>query len=308
MRVATIDIGTNSVLLLVAESSAAGLGVVFERATLTRLGQGVDRSRRLRSDAVERTLACLEEYAALIANADTSHLDVVGTSAMRDADGGNEFVDRVEQILGTRPRVISGDEEAALTFEGAASGLDIEGECLVFDVGGGSTEVIFGRLDGRGACIQHGKSLDVGSVRLTERHIRSDPPTAAELEAVAEDVRRALSQIGNAPSTDRLIGVAGTLTTLAAIHHQLSTYDSAVVHGAELTAAEVHELGERLARMSHDERVEVPGLEPQRADVIVAGTTIVTETMRWCSAKSVVVSDRGVRWGVAQRLAAKKMP
>ena len=197
MRVAAIDIGTNTVLLLVAEQGHGGaLVAVEERATITRLGEGVDRTRALLPAAVARTNACLTEYAGVIAKAGATKIAVVGTSAMRDAAGGEAIRDHVARVLGVPARVISGDEEARLTFAGAVSGLALGAEggapIAVFDIGGGSTEVVAGTLDASGApgAIDYAESFDVGSVRLTERHVRSDPPAASLPAAPPRHVAR----------------------------------------------------------------------------------------------------------------------
>jgi len=178
MRVASIDIGTNCVLLLIAEARGGALVPLLERATITRLGQGVDKNRRLLPEATERTLRCLSEYAGVLGEFAVDRLDAVGTSAMRDAEGGDEFVTRATALLGRAPRVIDGNEEARLTFAGALSGLEVEGDVTVFDIGGGSTEIIVGSSTSGVGTIGTAVSLDIGSVRLFERHLRHDPPTA----------------------------------------------------------------------------------------------------------------------------------
>jgi exopolyphosphatase/guanosine-5'-triphosphate,3'-diphosphate pyrophosphatase len=306
MRVATIDIGTNSTLLLVAEARGADLVPVLERARITRLGRGVDRSRALHPDAVEETLACLADYAAEIRAAGATRVAAVGTSAMRDAQGGEAFRARAAEILGVEPRVISGDEEADLTFAGALSGLGLSGPVLVFDLGGGSTEVILGEAGARETAAR-AVSLDVGSVRMTERHVKADPPRAEELEAVRREARAALDGLGAAwasASGARVVGVAGTVTTLAAYVLGVVPYDAARVHGARLDAAAVARATAELGRMPLAERRAIPAVDPRRADVIVAGAAIVEAVLAWASADELVVSDRGVRWGLARRLAA----
>lgn len=299
-RVAAIDIGTNSVLLLIAEVRGAAIEPVLERATITRLGQGVDETRTLAPEAVERTLACLSTYAEDVRAHAPDALLVVGTSAMRDAQGGASFRQRAGQILGVEPRVASGDEEAELTFLGALAGLPARGDVLVFDVGGGSTEIIAGDA-ARGP--RDKISLDIGSVRLTERHVRSDPPTSGELERVREDVRRALATVPFQPA-GHVVGVAGTVTTIAAFAKNIVPYDGALVHGAELSAAEVARAGIDLGKLTLEERTRIAAIDPKRADVIVAGTLLVDELLRFCSAASMTVSDRGVRWGLVVRALA----
>jgi exopolyphosphatase/guanosine-5'-triphosphate,3'-diphosphate pyrophosphatase len=308
-RVAAIDIGTNSVLLLVAEPRGDDLVAIAEEATITRLGADVDRTRRLGEPAIARTLACLERYARHIAAHGAARVDVVGTSAMRDAAGGEAFRDRAEAILGVRPRVVSGDEEAQLTFDGALVGIaPPPGDVIVFDVGGGSTEVILGR----GGAPVAARSLDVGSVRLTERHLRADPPTEAEIAAVRSDVRGALASLPRpiaeaaAGRGATLVGVAGTVTSLAALEGGVAPYDAARIHGAKLGQPALGRLVTMLAATPVAERRSLPGLSPGRADVIVAGALICEEVAAWAGAREIVVSDRGVRWGLARRLASTK--
>ena len=291
---------------MVAARGVAGPEPLLERATITRLGEGVDKTRRLAPVAIERNLDCLRAYAADLRQHGAPPLDVVGTSALRDAEGAQAFLDEAERILGVRPRVIAGDEEAALTFRGALSGLALSGELLVFDVGGGSTELITGNAEAR-ARLQSRVSLDIGSVRLFERHVRSDPPLPAELQAIEADVARELA--GAAPLAHRasagritLVGVAGTVTTLKALELGLERYDAARVHGAALTLSAVERLCAKLASLSLAQRQQLPGLEPKRADVIVAGAIIVRDLLRRSGAPEMVVSDRGVRFGLLEQL------
>ena len=312
-RVAAIDIGTNSVLLLIAELRAGVLEPVLERATITRLGEDVDARRALSPEAARRTLACLEAYAREIEGQGVTRLAAVGTSALRDAAGGSEFLDAAERLLGVRPRVISGSEEAELTFHGALSGLDVAGAVCVFDIGGGSTEIIGGTAKQRSegasggslepAKVERAISLDIGSVRLFERHVRHDPPLAEEMSRIEVDIERALATVGEADPNAVLVGVAGTVTTLVAIALGLTSYDSARVHGFTLSRSSADALAERLAAQSLAERLELPGLEPKRADVIVVGAAIARRVLDWSGRAELVVSDRGVRWGLAERLA-----
>lgn len=306
-RVAAIDIGTNSVLLLVASGSAESLVPELERATITRLGEGVDRTRKLDPKAVERTLACLAEYARELSARDIDALEVVGTSAMRDAAGGSEFTDAAQALLGVRPRTIDGLEEAALTFAGSLSGLALRGAVSVFDVGGGSTEIIEGDVESRDAP-NNAVSLDIGSVRLFERHVRRDPASAAERALVVDDIQRALATTKRPSGASTLVGVAGTVTTLAAIELGLDDYDSARVHGHTLSLDSVSALADRLATLTLGERRALPGLEPKRADVIVVGAEIVRQVMLWSAKAELIVSDRGVRWGLAERLVKREKP
>ena len=311
MRVATIDIGTNSVLLLVAERRDGAIVPVIERATITRLGRGVDRTRVLEPAAIESTLACLGAYADEIRGAGVERVDVVGTSAMRDARGGEDFRDRAAALLGVAPRIISGHEEAELTFAGALSGLEIEGPALVFDLGGGSTELIRGEVRAGCATLASALSLDVGSVRLTERCLASDPPREDELAEVRRTTRAlldaALIELGalGLDQGAQLVGVAGTVTTLAAFALDVAPYDPRRIHGARLGAEAIARAARELAALTVAQRRALPTIEPKRADVIVAGAVITDEILAWSrpfTRGDLLVSDRGVRWGLAARL------
>ncbi len=300
MRVGTIDIGTNTVLLLVAEGPAGKLVAVEEHATITRLGQGVDRTRRLAPEAIERTRACLERYAAILEAAKVDAMDIVGTSAMRDAEGGAVIVDACRELFGVPARVLSGDEEADVTFRGALSGVEgLGGDVCVFDIGGGSTEIVFGVP---GEKPRYAKSFDLGSVRLTERVGPSDPPSSADLASLETLAVRLLEGAPRAPGSATAVGIAGTMTTLTAVHLGLEAYDSSRVHGATLSLSALEAVVAKLGAMPLVERTRVAGLEPQRADVIVAGGIVALAVLRALGKDSVRISDRGVRWGLADRL------
>jgi exopolyphosphatase/guanosine-5'-triphosphate,3'-diphosphate pyrophosphatase len=313
LRVATIDIGTNTVLLLIAEVATDGrLVPIVDRSEITRLGQGVDRARSLAPEAIERTLECLSRYASAIAESGATRLRVVGTSAMRDAGGKgdkkNDFIERATKILGTAPRVVSGDEEASLAFAGGLLDLGLEGDVTAFDVGGGSTELIRGTAGGPQAApsntteVHHRTSLDVGSVRLFERHVRSDPPSSMEMAVVRAFVLDQLLGVPPPPPGRPLVGMAGTVTTLAAVARGIDPYDPAKVHGMRLRASELAAVGRRLTELPLAERKSVTGLEPKRADVIPVGAAIVEAVLGWARADELIVSDRGVRWGLALEL------
>jgi len=299
-RVAAIDIGTNTVLLLVAEETGTAgtqrVRPVLERATITRLGQGVDASGELAADAIARTRVCLETYAREISGAGAERVAIVGTSAMRDARGGAELRASIATMFGVEARVLTGDEEAHLTFAGAVGGLALPAgdEVAVFDVGGGSTEIVIGAVRGGGAP-SFARSFDIGSVRLTERH--GERMTEIESAVLAE-----LRGLPALPSAHPPIGVAGTMTTLAAVSLGLAPYDGARVHGHVMPADEVRRVVRELAEMDIEARRRVPGMEPARADVIVAGGVIVQTLLALWHSDSVVVSDRGVRWGLVQLL------
>jgi exopolyphosphatase/guanosine-5'-triphosphate,3'-diphosphate pyrophosphatase len=309
MRVATIDIGTNTLLLLIAERRAGGfLTAVAERATITRLGEGVDRTRYLSAAAVSRAVRCLEDYAKLVHELDVERVSVVGTSAMRDAAGGEEIQRRVHALFGVDPQILTGEEEARLTFRGAVSGLPIEKatELAVFDIGGGSTEVVIGHIEEGSPQIAFSASYDVGSVRLTERFVAHDPPAETECDALLRAGRSAFahvpalrlpSSIENAP-----IGVAGTMTTLAAVSLGMTPYDAARVHGHALPVLALRQVVTQLASMDLESRKRVPGMEPKRADVVVAGGLLALALLDHWQAAATRISDRGVRWGLAEEL------
>ncbi len=304
MRVAAIDIGTNTLLLLIAESITGrpdDLVPRVEFARIVRLGEGVDRTRVFKQEAIARTLAALEEATALIRSHAVTNIAVVGTSAMRDASGAEPILAFVRSQLGADVRVISGDEEARLTFDGALSGLQIRGSVAVFDIGGGSTEIVYGEVTTAGTTIVYGKSYDIGSVRLTERFIAHDPPQADERANVEQAIEAALK---DAPhhQADVVIGIAGTITTLAAVSLEMSSYDASRIHGYLMSTETLRHVTHRLSQMPFETRSAVRGLEPKRADVIVAGGLIAQGVMRHLQTAALRVSDRGVRWGLARAI------
>jgi exopolyphosphatase / guanosine-5'-triphosphate,3'-diphosphate pyrophosphatase len=308
MRVAAIDVGTNTVLLLVAEARGQGAVPVAERAEITRLGRGVDATGRLDPAAIAETVRVLADYAAEARRLGATDIDCVATSAARDAANGEQFFEAVRAAAGLTPRIISGGEEARLVWASAwrdfGGGAGAEG-LAVLDVGGGSTEFTFG--DGpapKGRC-----SLQVGAVRLTERHVAADPIDASTLATLRSAARAALQPLagmgGGGRCGGRLVGVAGTVTTLAAVEQALPRYDGERVHGSSLARAQIEGLVERLAALPLAERARLPGMEPKRADVIVAGAVVVAEAMALTGFEHLTVSDRGVRWGlIHERLAA----
>jgi exopolyphosphatase/guanosine-5'-triphosphate,3'-diphosphate pyrophosphatase len=275
---------------------------LLELAAITRLGRGVDRTGVLEPAAIERTLACIERYATALREHRVEHLDAVGTSALRDAANAEDFVGPAEKMLGARPRVVTGVEEASLTFEGALSGLSVDGQVAVVDIGGGSTEFVLRRVGNALESETVGVSVDVGSVRLTERHCSQDPPSAAELDALGRDVSRALAVAPTAAEADHLVAVAGTATTLAALELGLTRYDPASVHGFALSRTALASWVQRLASLPLDQRRLQPGLEPARADVIVAGAVLLLAIVDRAGKRVCTVSDRGVRWGLIERL------
>jgi exopolyphosphatase/guanosine-5'-triphosphate,3'-diphosphate pyrophosphatase len=306
MRVAVVDIGTNSTRLLIADVETDGEVVELERRTsVTRLGAGVDAGGRLAQDAIARVVATLDEYGELIdGHAAGDRASAVLTSAVRDASNGPEFEAAVARRYRLDARTLTGDEEAQATFRGATNGRDqnADGETLVVDVGGGSTELVTGSA----GSVSFHVSTQLGVVRQTERHLRSDPPAAAELEALVMDARETMAAA--VPTAVRrsardCIAVAGTPTSLAAIAQQLEPYDRSRVEGYRLTTDEARAILDRLAALPLAERREVAGLHPDRAPTIVAGAIILLEALRCFDLSSFEVSERDILHGVALEMA-----
>jgi len=302
-RVAAIDVGTNTVLLLVAERRGGRLEPLAERAEITRLGRGVDATGRLDPAAIRETAEVLARFAGEARALGVAEIACVATSAARDAANGAEFFAAARAAAGLVPEVISGDEEARLVWASAWRDFGGAGPLAVLDVGGGSTEF----TAGDGPAPRARTSLQVGAVRLTERHVRTDPPGPDDLAALRAAARAALAPIGPLAAGlrgARLVGVAGTVTTLAAVEQALPVYDAARVHGSALTLGQIDALAARLSALPVAARAALPGMEPKRADVIVAGAVVVAEAMRAAGFDRLTVSDRGVRWGlVYDRLA-----
>jgi len=302
VNLATVDIGTNSVLLLVAERApSGGLRALEERCIITRLGGGVDRRGRLDPVAIERTLEALRGCRAIMDELGVTARAAVGTSALRDAGDAAAFLAPAEALLGCPVEVVSGRREAALVLRGVRGGLGagLPAEAVIFDVGGGSTELIRCRAGE----VEELISLEIGAVRLTERHLRADPPGPEEVAALERAVGAALAGLPPAPlPTGGVVGIAGTVTTLAAVHQALERYDTERVNGSTLGAAEVQALARRFAALPLAARRRMTGLEPARADVILAGTLIVVALLIHLAADAMTVCDRGVRWGLLREL------
>ncbi|MFF1420276.1 exopolyphosphatase [Streptomyces sp. NPDC058280] len=307
-RVAAIDCGTNSIRLLVADAhpDTGELTDLDRRMTIVRLGQGVDRTGRLAPEALERTFAACREYAAVIKWLGAERIRFVATSASRDAENRDEFVRGVLDILGVEPEVITGDQEAAFSFTGATKELPGEDSCLVVDIGGGSTEFVVGEDRVRAA-----RSVDIGCVRLTERHlvrdgVVSDPPTPAQIAAIRADIEAALDLAEETvplrePRT--LVGLAGSVTTVAGIALGLDAYDSAAIHHSRISFEQVEEITGRLLTATHDERSAIPVLHPGRVDVIGAGALVLLAIMERTGAREVVVSEHDILDGIAWKTA-----
>jgi exopolyphosphatase / guanosine-5'-triphosphate,3'-diphosphate pyrophosphatase len=302
MRIAVVDVGTNTTRLYVAEIEDGQVARELTRVSrVTRLGAGVDASGRLAADALAREYTVLDEYHQLIEATAPDKAIAVMTSAVRDAANGKQFADDVAGRFGLDVNVISGDEEAQLTYLGATDQLSADPDgaaTLVFDIGGGSTELVIGH----GERVDFHVSTQVGVVRHADRHVSSDPPTTEELEALAKDIRALLDEAVPAQFRShpgRALGVAGTPTSLAAIAQALDPYDSERVHGYRLTAQERDAIFERLRTIPLAQRKQVKGLHPDRAIAILPGIVILTEIMRLFELDAIEVSEHDILRGAA---------
>ena len=326
-RVAAIDCGTNSIRLLIADidpkptddpkrsrgsldrsgQPASPLTDLVRAMRIVRLGEGVDRTGRLSQAALDRTIGALREYAELIAEAKPEAIRMVATSATRDAANSQEFTDRVVEVLGVAPEVISGDEEAWLSFTGATRELAADETTppyLVTDIGGGSTEFILGGPEGVAA----ERSVNIGCVRLTERHLHADPPLRQEVADSTGDIDDTLDLVAAAVQPEKartFVGLAGSVTTVAAISLGLGSYDAARIHHSRIGAARVHEISGELLAMTRAERAAIPGMHPGRVDVIGAGALILDRIMTRFGFAEVLVSEHdildGIAWSVVSR-------
>jgi exopolyphosphatase/guanosine-5'-triphosphate,3'-diphosphate pyrophosphatase len=297
-RVAAIDCGTNSIRLLVTDVSDGVAEELVREMRIVRLGQGVDATGRLAPDAIERTLAATRDYAETIASLKADRVRFCATSAARDASNAEDFAAAVEAIVGVRPEILTGVEEAQASFVGATRGLGSAGDVLVIDIGGGSTELVAGREEGVG----WSTSVNVGSVRMTERFLPTDPPTAGEIEACAGHLRDVFGDpIAALSPIPTLVGVAGTITTVAAHALDLPTYDRAAIHGAHLTIDETRAACLSLVGMSIAERRALPFMHPGRADVIGGGALVLDAVLASLSlaTNELIVSEHDILDGIA---------
>jgi exopolyphosphatase/guanosine-5'-triphosphate,3'-diphosphate pyrophosphatase len=305
-RVAAVDMGTNSTRLLVADVDGPGreakLVTLDRRTQITRLGQGVDRDRTLHPDAIERTLGALREYRGVIDELGAERVRATATSAARDAGNRDDLFDPVEQILGIRPELLVGEEEARLEFVGATAGLTEPGPYLVVDVGGGSTEFIVGTEDPEALT-----SIDVGCVRLTEQFLHSDPPSAEELSVAVSVVRDHLTDVDRAVTgaahAKTLIGTAGTVWTMGAIELGVDASESERIHHFRLSRVAAEEIFRTLATEPISRRKHNPGLEPGRVDVIVGGVIVVVSVMRHWGFDEMLISEADILDGLARSIA-----
>jgi exopolyphosphatase/guanosine-5'-triphosphate,3'-diphosphate pyrophosphatase len=297
-RVAAVDLGTNSTRLLVADVEGDRLEEVTRRLTITRLGEGVDERRRLLPVPVARVRNCLAEYRRELEELGAERTLAIATSAVRDAENGEAFLGEIEWGYGFTTRLLTGEEEATMMIRGVTAGRTPLDDVLVVDIGGGSTELVLAR-DG---AVASATSLDVGCVRITERFLGSDPPTPPELAAAGAYVRSLLPEL----DVSSAIGVAGTVTTVATLDLGDAEYDPARTHGHRVSLASVETQLERLAALTNAERLEVPGIEPGRAPVIVAGLVVLREVMTAYRLTEIEVSERDVLHGAA--FAAAELP
>ncbi|MGR3870425.1 Ppx/GppA phosphatase family protein [Streptomyces graminifolii] len=311
-RVAAVDCGTNSIRLLVADvDPATGRLVDLDRRmTIVRLGQGVDKTGRLAPEALERTFAACRDYAAIIKELGAERLRFVATSASRDASNRDDFVRGVLDILGVEPEVVTGDEEAELSFTGATRELtgrdDLATPYLVVDIGGGSTEFVVGD-----DAVRAGRSVNIGCVRMTERHLVrdgkvTDPPTPDQITAMRADIEAALDLAeATVPLREArtLVGLAGSVTTVSAIAQNLPAYDTEAIHHSRVSYDRVREITESLLRSTHAERAAIPSMHPGRVDVIGAGALVLLSIMERVGASEVVVSEHDILDGIAFKAA-----
>lgn len=301
MRVAAIDCGTNSIRLLIADVQGSSVRDVTRVMTVVRLGEGVDVTGRLSPTALARTWDAVADYAAQIAAAGVQRVRMVATSASRDAANADEFVAGVVARLGQAPEVISGDEEARLSFHGARSVLDVPGEVLVVDIGGGSTEFVVGDVD-----VAFATSVDIGCVRMTERHLRDDPPAPDQIRAATGDIDAAVAAAANAThfeQVDHFIGLAGSVTTVAALAMGLPAYDSTRIHGARIAADDVHAVTRRMLAATRAQRAAEPVMHPGRVDVIAGGALVLDRILAIGGFGEVIVSEHDILDGIALGLA-----
>jgi exopolyphosphatase / guanosine-5'-triphosphate,3'-diphosphate pyrophosphatase len=298
VRVAVVDMGTNSTRLLVADVEDSRVEEIERRSTVTRLGRGVDTTGHLATEAIDDVANAVGEYIGIYEPLEPDVVLVLATSAVRDADNSGAFIAELRERFALDARILTGDEEARLTYLGAVAGREAADDTLVVDIGGGSTELVLGS----GHEVTFHTSLQVGTVRHTERHIRNDPPTGSELEALAEDVRkRIFAELAAAEFFDIGIGiaVAGTPTSLAAIEQELDPYDPEKVHGYVLTLDGIQRMYSMLSGKTLEERLKVTGLHPGRAPTIVAGVVILIQVMRAFGLQRIEVSEHDILHGAA---------
>ena len=302
MRVAAIDCGTNSIRLLIADIEGDSFREVLRTMEIVRLGQGVDQTGEFHPDAIARTLAAVDLFAAEIAKRGVQAIRFCATSATRDATNRHLFVDGVRERLGIEPEVISGEEEAALSFAGAIQELHpSDGPFLVVDIGGGSTEFVFGTEK-----VEYAKSVNIGCVRMTERHFTNDPATTQQIESARTDIQNAIAvaaEVVPITKAKTLIAVAGTATTVAAAALNLPNYDRYAIHLSRISSEKVLETAQMFLTSTRDERLSLGYMHPGRVDVIPAGSLVLAEIMKATGASEFVASESDILDGIARSLA-----
>ena len=302
MRVAAIDCGTNSIRLLIADIDGSNFREIYRTMEIVRLGQGVDQNKAFHPDAIARTLAAVDLFAQEISKRGVEHIRFCATSATRDATNRELFIDGVKERLGVEPEVISGEEEARLSFIGATKEFaQSDAPFLVVDIGGCSTEFVYGNSD-----VEFAKSVNIGCVRMTERNIHSDPPKTEEIENARRDIQEAIAVAASVvPITQAktLIAVAGTATSVAASALNLEIYDRQLIHLSRVSAEQTHHAAITFAAMNAEERSHVGFLHPGRADVFAAGSLVLSEIMKATGAKEFVASEADILDGIAWSLA-----
>jgi exopolyphosphatase/guanosine-5'-triphosphate,3'-diphosphate pyrophosphatase len=298
MRVAAIDCGTNSIRLLIADVQSDNFREVVREMEIVRLGQGVDQTGEFHPDAIARTLSAVDKFAAEIIRRGVEKIRFCATSATRDAKNRDLFINGVKERLGVAPEVISGEEEAALSFAGATKDLpDSLAPFLVIDIGGGSTEFVIGHRK-----VESAKSVNIGCVRMSERHFKSDPATKEEIEAARKDIQAAIADAASVvdiKSAKTLIAVAGTATTVAAAALDLPQYDRYAIHLSRISAAQTQETSEMFLKMTRKERADLGYMHPGRVDVIGAGSLVLAEIVKAIGAPEFIACESDILDGIA---------
>jgi len=308
-RFAAIDCGTNAIRLLIADVQGGQLQEIDRRMLTVRLGEGIDATGEFAPVALERTFAAVDDYAAEIERSAVQAVRMVATSASRDARNADVFITGVQDRLGIVPEVISGAQEAELSFLGAVRGLPsslVSSPLLVADIGGGSTELVLGDPGTR--AIQARYSMDIGCVRMTERHLHGDPPTAQEVQRAVETIDEALDQALAHVPTEQItgfVGLAGSVTTVAALALGLGTYDPVAIHGSFTSTAEVDEVTERLLGMTRAQRAAEPVMHPGRVDVIAGGALVLSQLLHRLSVSGVIAGETDLLDGIVYSLSDK---
>ena len=294
MRYAAIDVGTNTILMVIGENDGNEIKILRDEHSIARLGQGVDESGNIAPEAIERALVILSNYNDICKSLNVEKIWICGTSALRDASNRDKVISSFLNVIDAEIKIISGENEAALSYLGAMES-EISGDALVIDIGGGSTEFITGANGEFNSKI----SLQIGSVRLNERILKSSPPSGENIEKTIDEIIRHLNKIDiNNFKYNELYAVAGTPTTIAAIAQDIKDFQPEKIHGYKLTLAEVNKVFEILSVLPKEEITEIYGVHPKRADVILAGVIILKESLKYLAANSCIVSTRGLRYGI----------